>query len=376
MLRRALIAALAELGGVEGLEDFQLPAVPAAPAAAPSAEPKSAPAPVIADQPWLPSGSKVKLAKESWDGVVREITLGATAAEGGTRSHTVTIGGSTAMPYMHFEGQTPHKPVIAIELFSRKPDDWSEILVEAWGEAMNDPGEWAKAAEKAGADVLYLRLALTDADGNPTTKEQAVDAVDKVLKASGLPLIVFGPGQPEPDNELLVEISSRFKGEKLLLGVCEEKNYRTIVASAMADGQLVVARTAMDVNLAKQLNILITDMGLPAEHIVMDPTTGALGYGFEYGYSVMERLRIAALQGDAMTQFPMMVTPGEECWKTKESKVGHDVPEAWGDWKTRGITWETATSVMLVESGADLIVLRHPESVHRTKEALRDLMKE
>jgi acetyl-CoA decarbonylase/synthase complex subunit delta len=329
---------------------------------------------VIADDPWLPGDSKIKLAKESWDGVVREITLGATADQGGTRSHTVTIGGSTAMPYMHFEGQTPHKPVIAIEIASRRPDDWSEILMETWGDVMDDPGEWAKAAEKAGADLIYLKLALTDADGNPTTKEQAVEAVDKVLKASGLPLIVFGPGQPDADNELLVEISSRFKGERLLLGVCEDKNYRTIVASAMADGQLVVARTAMDVNLAKQLNILITDMGLPAESIVMDPTTGALGYGFEYGYSVMERLRIAALQGDTMTQFPMLVTPGEECWKTKESKVGHDVPEAWGDWKTRGITWETATAVMLAESGADLIVLRHPESVNRTKEALDDLM--
>ena len=171
-----------------------------------------------------------------------------------------------------------------------------------------------------------------------------------------------------------MEISTRFKGERLLLGVCEDKNYRTIVASAMADGQLVVARTAMDVNLAKQLNILITDMGLSAENIVMDPTTGALGYGFEYGYSVMERLRIAALQGDAMTQFPMMVTPGEECWKTKESKVGHDVPETWGDWETRAIAWETTTAIMLAESCADLIVLRHPESVKRTKEAIDDLM--
>ncbi len=375
MLRRALIAALAELGGMEGFEDFQIPAMPtgtAAPAAAP--EVKTGPAPIKPDQAWLPAGSKTKLAKESWDGVVREITLGATAAEGGTRSHTVTIGGSTAMPYMHFEGQTPHKPVIGIEIQSRKPTDWSELLYKAWGNVMDDPGEWAKAAEKAGADVIYLKLALTDAEGNPTTKEQAVEAVDKVLKASGLPLIVFGPGQPDPDNELLVEISTRFKGERLLLGVCEEKNYRTIVASAMADGQLVVARTAMDVNLAKQLNILITDMGLSAGSIVMDPTTGALGYGFEYGYSVMERLRIAALQGDGMTQFPMLVTPGEECWKTKESKVGKDVPESWGDWETRAISWESTTAIMLAESCADLIVLRHPESVKRTKEALDDLM--
>ncbi len=373
MLRRALMAALAELGGIEGMEDFQLPAMPSAPAAAPASAP-AAPAPVVSDEPWLPAGTKTKLSKEKWDGVVREITLGATAAEGGTRSHTVTIGGSTAMPYMHFEGQTPNKPVIAIEIQSRKPDDWSDLLMKAWGDAMNDPGDWAKAAEQAGAEVLYLKLNLTDADGNPTTKEQAVEAVDKVLKASGLPLVVFGPGQPEPDNDLLVEISTKFKGEKLLLGVCEDKNYRTIVASAMADGQLVVARTAMDVNLAKQLNILITDMGLSAQNIVMDPTTGALGYGFEYGYSVMERLRIAALQGDSMTQFPMLVTPGEECWKAKESKVGHDVPESWGDWEARALAWETTTAIMLVESCADLIVLRHPESVRRTKEAIDDLM--
>jgi len=373
MLRRALIAALAELGGIEGLDvaSFQ----PAAGTAAPAAPAKALEAaPIAPDEAWLPADTKTKLAKENWDGVVREITLGATAEEGGTRSHTVTIGGSTAMPFMHFEGQTPHKTVLGIEISNRKPDDWSELLMKAWGDVMNDPGEWAKAAEKAGAEILYLKITLTDADGNPTTKEQAVEAVDKVLKASGLPLIVFGPGQPEPDNDLLVEISTKFKGEKLLLGVCEDKNYRTIVASAMADGQLVVARTAMDVNLAKQLNILITDMGLSAENIVMDPTTGALGYGFEYGYSVMERLRIAALQGDTMTQFPMMVTVGEECWKTKESKVGHDVPEPWGDWETRAIAWETTTSIMLAESCADLIVLRHPESVKRTKEAIDDLM--
>ena len=371
--RQVLMSALAELGGIEGMEDLLSSSIVTAPTTTKPAV-KAPPSGVVTDEPWLPSGTKTKLSKESWEGTVREITLGATAAEGGTRSHTVTIGGSTAMPYMHFEGKTPNKPVVAVEIMSRKPDDWSDLLMQAWGDVMNDPGEWAKAAEQAGAEVLYLKLALTDADGNPTTKEQAIEAVDKVLKASGLPLVVFGPGQPDPDNELLVEISTRFKGEKLLLGVCEEKNYRTIVASAMADGQLVVARTAMDVNLAKQLNILITDMGLPAESIVMDPTTGALGYGFEYGYSVMERLRIAALQGDSMTQFPMMVTPGEECWKTKESKVGDDVPDGWGDWETRAISWETTTAIMLAESCADLIVLRHPESVKRTKEAIDDLM--
>ena len=147
-----------------------------------------------------------------------------------------------------------------------------------------------------------------------------------------------------------------------------------IVAAAMANDHLVVGRTPMDVNLAKQLNILITDMGLPLERMVMDPTTGALGYGIEYGFSAMERLRLAALQGDAMTQLPMMVHPGFEAWKAKESKVGEGVPEAWGDWAERAVHWETVTAVALIEAGADVVVLRHPESLRRVKSTIDDLM--
>jgi acetyl-CoA decarbonylase/synthase complex subunit delta len=278
------------------------------------------------------------------------------------------------MPFMHFEGSIPHSPAIAIEIRDRKPEDWSPLLMEAWGDVAGDPARWAQAAEKAGADLLLVSLSINGADGKPTTPDQAVKTVKSVLEASGLPLIVFGPGQAEADNQLLVPIAESFKGERLLLGLCEDKNYRTIVAAAMANGHLVNARTAMDVNLAKQLNILISDMGLPLDRIIMDPTTGALGYGFEYGYSVMERLRLAALQGDSMTQLPMLVTPGEEAWKTKESKVGEGVPEEWGDWQTRAITWETLTSVMLLESGANIVVLRHPESVKRTRQAIEDLM--
>jgi acetyl-CoA decarbonylase/synthase complex subunit delta len=130
----------------------------------------------------------------------------------------------------------------------------------------------------------------------------------------------------------------------------------------------------MDVNLAKQLNILITDMGLPNDRILMDPTTGALGYGIEYGFSVMERLRLAALQGDSMTQLPLIVTPGFEAWKAKESKVGVGVPDSWGDWQERALNWEMITALTLLESGADIIVLRHPESVQRVKKAIAELM--
>jgi len=316
----------------------------------------------------------VEIPKDTWTGAVREVTIGATAAEGGTRATTVTIGGATTMPFMHFEGSIPHRPVIAVEIVNHRPDDWSHLLLDAWGDAANDPAAWAKAAERAGADLIQLSLDQTGADGNPITPESAVAATKAVLGASGLPLLVFAPGQAELDNELLVPIAEATKGERIVLGIAEDKNYRTIVAAALANDHLVSARTAMDVNLAKQLNILIGDMGLPLDRVVMDPTTGALGYGIEYGYSVMERLRLAALQGDAMTQLPMLVTAGYETWKTKEAKVGEGVPQEWGDWTARAINWEVVTAVALLESGADIVVLRHPESIARVRAAIDELM--
>jgi acetyl-CoA decarbonylase/synthase complex subunit delta len=310
----------------------------------------------------------IDIPKDKWPGSIKAITIGATAAEGGTRAKSLTVGGELTMPYLQFEAPTPNKPVIAIEIKSRKPEDWSPLLAEVWGEAMADPAQWARKAEEAGADLLVLALTVED------SVEDAVRVVKSVLGATGLPLIVWGPGQAEKDNELLVPVSEATKGERLVLGICEDKNYRTIVATAMANGHLVQARAPMDVNLSKQLNILISDMGMPKDRILMDPTTGALGYGIEYGYSVMERLRLAALQGDAMTQFPMIVTPGFEAWKTKEAKVGDGVPEAWGDWRNRAIHWETITATALVESGADIVVLRHPESVKRIRSAIDELM--
>jgi acetyl-CoA decarbonylase/synthase complex subunit delta len=367
-IRRALEAALVELGGTAPAA----PVAPATPAAAPVAE-----APVqlerVAAPKWSAANEGLDFAKEKWTGSVREATLGATAAEGGTRTKTVTLGGQTAMPFLDFEGAMPNEPMIAIEIQDRRPDDWSPLLAEAWGDAMNDPGAWAQAAEKAGANVIVLQLGLTDADGNPNTPENAVAAVKKVLGATGLPLVVLGPGQVDADNDLLVPVAEAAKGERIALGICEEKNYRTIVAAAMANEHLVTARTAMDVNLAKQLNILISDMGLPPERILMDPTCAGVGYGMEYGYSVMERLRLSALQGDSMTQMPMIVTVGYEAWRQKETKVGEGVPEAWGDWKERAINWESVTAAALVESGADLVVLRHPESVRRIQAMIDEL---
>ncbi len=391
-IRAALGAALQQLGGT--VPAVQVPAVkrPAAPAEAPAVEEgaaeeaaaeeqaveparprKERPAPVEA--PWLKGdGAQIKLVHQKWSGKVLEVKLGASSAEGGTRSRPLVLGGETTLPYLYTEGQIPNRPAVAIEIADSKPTDWSPLLMDVWGDVMDDPAKWAAAAEAKGADALLLRLSATKDGGSPMTAADARATVRAVLDASGLPLIVYGPGQVELDNELLVAVAEEGKGERLVLGKCEEKNYRTIVAAALANEHLVVASTAMDVNLAKQLNILISDMGLPLERIVMDPTCAALGYGMEYGYSVMERLRLAALNGDRMTQLPMMVTVGYEAWRQKESRVDAGVPATWGAWVERAINWETLTAAALVESAANLLVLRHPESVERIRTMIDELM--
>lgn len=316
----------------------------------------------------------VEIPKEKWSGRVRQITLGATPAEGGTRSKTVTVGGETTLPFLTFEGEIPHPPVVAVEVWDIYPSDWSSLLLEAWGDVLHDPAAWAKKAEELGADLIAFKLQGAHPEWGNHGGAEVAKAIKAVLQATGLPLIVLGPGVAEKDNEVLVVAAEVAKGERIALGNCEDKNYRTIVAGALAHGQLVIAKTPIDVNLAKQLNILISDMRLDLDRVLMDPTTGALGYGLEYTYSVMERLRLAALSGDSMTQQPMICTVGEEAWRAKETKVNEGVPKAWGDWTRRSIVWEIATATALLEAGADIVTLRHPRSVALVKQTIAELM--
>jgi len=316
----------------------------------------------------------VEIPKERLTGSVREVTLGATASDGGTRTKTVTVGGETTLPFLHFEGDMPNPPVVAIEIQDGYPAEWSPVLLEAWGDVINDPATWAQKAEELGAEIIALKLRGADGDGNPTTAEQAGAAIKAVLGATGLPVVVKGPGQAEADNELLVAVAEAAPGERLALGLCEDKNYRTIVAGALAHGHLVMSSSPIDVNLAKQLNILVSDMRLPLERVLMDPTTGALGYGLEYTFSVMERLRVAALTGDGMTQQPMICFIGEESWRQKESRATEGVPDEWGDMEKRCIAWETMTATALLESGADIVVLRHPRTIEIIRNTINKLM--
>lgn len=312
--------------------------------------------------------------KETWTGKIREITLGALPEQGGSRGHTVTVGGASTLPFLHFEGEIPHRPVVAVEITDRAPEDWSGLLLDAWGDAVRDVGTWAQRVEETGADLIYLTLDSAHPERGNTDAAEARATVRAALQATTLPLIIAGPGQAEKDNEVLVAAAEEAAGERVALGNCEDKNYRTIVAAALANNQFVIARSPIDVNLAKQLNILISDMRLGLDRIIMDPTTGALGYGIEYTYSVMERLRLAALTGDAVLQQPMVVTVGTETWRTKEARTDEGVPAQWGDWSTRGVLWEANTATTLVEAGADIVVLRHPRAIPLVRRAVDRLM--
>ena len=311
---------------------------------------------------------------ETWSGRILEVTLGAGPGQGGTRGSTVTVGGETGLPFLHFEGQMPHRPVVAVEVRDQAPDDWSDLLVRAWGDVLKDPAAWAARAEELGAEVIALALDSAHPERGDTGAKQARETVRKVLSATTLPLIIYGPGQPDKDNEVLVAAAEEAAGERVALGNCEEKNYRTVVAAALANNQVVIARTPIDVNLAKQLNVLIGDMRLDRDRIIIDPTTGALGYGLEYTYSVMERVRLAALSGDSALQQPMVVTAGYEAWRAKETRTNEGVPAQWGDWAKRAILWEANTAVTLLQTGADIVILRHPDAIPLVKTAIDGLM--
>ncbi|MBN1484704.1 MAG: acetyl-CoA decarbonylase/synthase complex subunit delta [Chloroflexia bacterium] len=316
----------------------------------------------------------VEIPKESWSTSVIEVTLGATPEQGGTRGRTVTVGGEGTLPFLHYEGAMPRRPVVAVEVLDKRPEDWSPLLMEDWGDVLDDPVAWAAKGVELGAELVCLNLESTNPDGDGRSPQEAAETVKAVLAGVEVPLIVLGPGQPEADNAVLSAVAEAAAGERLVLGLCEDKNYRTIAAAAMGYGHLVIACSPIDVNLAKQLNILISDMGLPLENILIDPTTGGLGYGLEYTYSVMERLRIAALTGDRMTMLPFICIAGYESWRQKESKVDEGVPEAWGDFRQRAITWELHTAMSLLLAGADILLLRHPESIQRTVRTIDQLM--
>ena len=306
--------------------------------------------------------------KETYSGKIYNVQLG-------TGAKAVTIGGANALPFLGFEGSFPNRPAVALEVMDIMPDDWPETLKKALGNEAANPVSWAKFCQKSGADMVALRLMGTHPDQKNKTPEEAAKIAADVAAAIDIPLIILGCGHAEKDTQVLQAAAAATRGKNCAIGKAVEENYKTIAAAAMANDHKLIAMSQLDVNLAKQLNILLSQMGFDKERIIMDPMSSALGYGLEYTYSVMERIRLAALlQNDAMMQTPIVCDIGANVWKVKEAMAADAEMPEWGSLEDRALAWESVTASAMITAGADMLIMRHPGAAEKAKELIAELM--
>ncbi len=306
--------------------------------------------------------------KETFSGKVFEVTIGA--------DKTAVFGGENVLPFHLFEGSVPNSPVIAYEIQDVVPDDWPETVRKVYKSVSGDPITWAKyCQDELNAKAIALRLVSTHPDRENRSPEDAAKTVKDVLSAINIPLIILGSNHIEKDSSVLIRASEAAKGKNCVIGKAQEGNYKTITAAAMANNHKLIAMSELDINLSKQLNILITQMGFDKEKLITDPMCSALGYGLEYTYSVMERIRLAALiQNDTTMQPPMIADVGMYTWKTKEAQALESDLPLWGSLAERGIAWEAVTASALLMSGAELLIMRHPEAVKAVEKFIEELV--
>ncbi len=309
--------------------------------------------------------------KDTYSGSILEIAVG--SGDG-----IAKVGGQNVMPLCNFEGDVPNRALVAMEVYDNvaATESWTAEAKAPFADVIGDPVAWAKKCQdEYGAEMICLQLASTDPNDMDTGADEAAALVKKVAEAISVPLVVWGSESAEKDAEVLSKVAEVCDGMNLILGPATEDNYKKIGGAAIGYGHTVVAQTPIDVNMAKQLNILLGNLGVPANKIIMDPSTGALGYGIEYTYSVMERIRLTALkQGDEKMQLPLICDVAKYAWKTREAGISEKEEPGFGDLKTRGILWEIVTASDLLVSGADILILRHPESVRVIKKVIDDVM--
>ncbi len=309
-----------------------------------------------------------EIPKTAYSGKIKELKLG-------KGDKAVTVGGESAYPFYLFEGEMPNLPKIAMEIYDSPPDEWAEAALEPFAGVTDDPVAWAKKCiADYGADMICLQLSSTDPNGLNRGADEAAEVVKKVADAIDVPLIVWGTANHDKDTEVLRKVSEICQGKELILGPVEEGDYKKIGAAAIGYHHITVASTPIDINLAKQLNILLGNLGIPDESLIIDPTVSGIGYGIEYCYSVMERMRMAALtQQDDKLQFPIICNIAKETWKTKEAKMSVTENPKMGDAKKRGILLEAISATILLLAGADILIMRHPEAVKLAREMITDL---
>jgi len=308
-----------------------------------------------------------EIPKTKYTGKIKEVTLG-------KGDKAITVGGETSYPFYLFEGAMPHLPKIAMEVWDCPPKDWPKAALEPFAGVTDDPVAWAKKCiTDYGAEMIVLQLISTDPNGLDRGADEATEVVKKVADAIDVPLIVWGAGNQEKDTQVLRKVAEVCQGENLIIGPVEEGDHKKIGASAIGYHHTVVASTPIDINLAKQLNILLGNLGVPDGLILMDPTVSGIGYGIEYAYSVMERMRMAGLtQEDEKLQYPIICNLAKEVWKTKELHLADDKLNM-GNAKKRGILMEAMSAMILLLAGADVIIMRHPEAIKVVREMIAEL---
>ncbi len=310
-----------------------------------------------------------EIPKINYTGKIREVSIG-------VGQKAIKIGGEGCYPFYLFEGKMPNPPRVAFEVWDHEPQDWQDWAIEPFKDVIHDPVAWAKkCVDVYGAEIITLQLKSADPNGMNRDVEDVVAVVKNVVDAMDIPLIVWGCGNDEKDAALLRRVVEICEGKNVSIGPLAEKNYKQIGAMAIGYSQVVIASTPIDVNLAKQLNILLGNLGVQDEKIIVDPTTGGLGYGLEYSYSVIERDRMAALtQEDVKLQYPIVCNLAHEVWKTRETRLKRDDDPKLGDEKKRSILMESITAMSLLIAGADIVIMRHPEGIALVKDMIKELI--
>ena len=293
----------------------------------------------------------------------------------GTGDKKIVIGGENVLPFYTFDEPIENAPKVGVEILDTGLEGLSAGLVEFYG--TDDVVEIAKkAAAVEGADFITLRFDGADPNGLDKSVEECAELAKSVAEAVDLPIVIAGCKNNDKDIALFSAVSEKLEGKNILVLSAKEETYKTVGASAgLAYGQKVGAESAVDINLAKQLNVVTTQLGVKADGIIMDIGTAAAGYGYEYVVSTMDRIKAAALsQDDAMLQMPIITPVASETWNVKESMASEeDMPE-WGNREERGISMEIMTAAANLVSGSNAVILRHPQSVATIAKMVKELV--
>ena len=294
----------------------------------------------------------------------------------GTGDKAITLGGENTLPFYSFDAPTANAPRVGIEITDGGVAAEPECIQKFYEGCASVADMAKKASEFEGVDFLSLSLEGGDPNGENKSTDELIAIVKDVAAATDLPLVVCGCKNVEKDGELLAKAAEALEGRNAMILAAKEENYKQIGAAAgLAYKQVVVAESADDINLAKQLNVLLTQLGVDSKSVVMQPGTAAAGYGFEYVISTLDRIKLAALQqGDATLQMPIITPVGSETWGVKESIASEaDMPE-WGPQEERGIDMEVETAAAVLASGSDAVILRHPVSVATISKMIKALV--